>query len=65
MLDTAPVLIKRYGGQRLYQPSAARYVGAGELLAWRTAGVAFVVRDAATGEDVTAAALAQAQERGH
>ena len=65
MADTARILIKRYAGQRLYDPAAGRYVSGSELLSWKAADVAFCVRDARTGVDVTSATLAQATERRH
>ena len=48
-----PVTIKLYGNRRLYQPGAARYVTISELQACMRDGIAVVVRDAATGADIT------------
>jgi polyhydroxyalkanoate synthesis repressor PhaR len=52
-----PVLIKRYGNQRLYDTVAARYVSFDELAGMILNGEKFVVRDARTGEDITHAIL--------
>jgi polyhydroxyalkanoate synthesis regulator protein len=49
----APVLIKRYARSRLYDAARGRYVTLAELRRWRRKRVAFVVKDAETGEDVT------------
>ena len=54
----APILIKRYGGSRLYDPVGRRYVAVPQLRAWAANGVAFIVEDAETGADVTVAVLA-------
>ena len=56
---TTPVIVKRYGDKRLYDVGLGRYVTVDELLAWQAMSQTFVVRDAQTGEDVTAAVLAQ------
>jgi polyhydroxyalkanoate synthesis regulator protein len=52
-MATAPILIKRYARSRLYDTTKARYVTVEELRQWRDDGVAFVVKDVETGEDVT------------
>jgi polyhydroxyalkanoate synthesis regulator protein len=52
-MASAPVLIKRYARARLYDVARGRYVTLAELRLWRRKRVAFVVRDAETGEDVT------------
>jgi polyhydroxyalkanoate synthesis regulator protein len=51
------VLIKRYDGQRLYDTDLRRYVTIEDLYAWQLMSVPFIVRDAQSGEDVTAATL--------
>lgn len=53
-----PKLVKRYGGVRLYDTEAARYVTLAELRDWQARGVAFAVIDAETGQDVTKVLLA-------
>jgi polyhydroxyalkanoate synthesis regulator protein len=52
------ILIKRYGGLRLYDVAKARYVSVEELRQWQAERLPFVVRDAETGEDVTRVLLA-------
>jgi polyhydroxyalkanoate synthesis regulator protein len=59
--DRPGIVVKRYGGSRLYDPAAARYVDSGDLAALARDGRRVEVRDAATGEDVTRAVLAQAR----
>jgi polyhydroxyalkanoate synthesis regulator protein len=58
MSEQASILVKRYGGQRLYEPAQARYVTADQVQAWHRKGLSVVVRDASTGEDVTRVVLA-------
>jgi polyhydroxyalkanoate synthesis repressor PhaR len=58
-MSDAPITIKRYASRRLYNPQAARYVSFGELGAMVEADEAFVVREAATGDDVTSSVLKQ------
>ena len=53
-----PILITRYGGIRLYDPARAKYVTVDELREWRARDIAFEVRDAKTGEDVSRVLLA-------
>jgi polyhydroxyalkanoate synthesis regulator protein len=48
-----PILLKRYAGTGLYDTSKARYVTIEELREWRNRGIAFEVREAETGEDVS------------
>jgi polyhydroxyalkanoate synthesis regulator protein len=48
-----PITVKLYGNRRLYQPGIARYVTLFELQARMRDGIAVVVRDAATGADIT------------
>jgi polyhydroxyalkanoate synthesis regulator protein len=52
------MLVKRYAGSRLYDMSKARYVTVDELREWRNRGIAFEVREAETGEDVSRVLLA-------
>ncbi len=54
----ASILIKRYAGERLYDVDFGRYVIVDDLYAWQVMAVPFIVRDANSGEDVTAAVLA-------
>ena len=56
----ASILIKRYGAERLYDVDLRRYVRLDDLYAWQVMAVSFVVEDAKSGEDVTAAVLADA-----
>jgi hypothetical protein len=53
-----PVLVRRYAGSRLYDTVARRYLTIDDLRRWRTDGVAFLVRDSETGEDITRVLLA-------
>jgi polyhydroxyalkanoate synthesis regulator protein len=48
-----PITVKLYGNRRLYQPGIARYVTMSDLQAYMRDGIAVVVRDAATGADIT------------
>jgi polyhydroxyalkanoate synthesis repressor PhaR len=63
-------LIKRYGGgtRKLYDTEESRYVSLEEISVWVREGQDVQVLDSATGEDVTAATLAQSlyedQKRG-
>jgi hypothetical protein len=54
----ASVLIKRYDAERLYDVDLRRYIVLDELYAWQLMAVPFIVQDAKSGEDVTAAVLA-------
>jgi len=56
--NTPSVLIKRDAGQRLYDVGLRRYLIVDDLYAWQLMAVPFIVRDANSGEDVTAAVLA-------
>ena len=53
-----PILVKRYAGSWLYDTSNARYVTIEDLRKWRNRGIAFEVREAETGEDVSRILLA-------
>ena len=48
-----PITVKRYGNRRLYQHGAARYVTISDLQDCMRDGIAALVRDAATGADIT------------
>jgi polyhydroxyalkanoate synthesis regulator protein len=47
------IIIKRYGRNRLYQSNVGRYVSVTDLGAWSLKGIAFMVIDVETGDDVT------------
>jgi PHB accumulation regulatory protein len=53
-----PISVKRYAGSRFYDTVHARYVTLDDLREWRERGIAFTVRDAETGEDVSRVLLA-------
>ena len=48
-----PITVKLYGNRRLFEPGAARYVTLSDLQAHMRDGIAVIVRDAATGTDIT------------
>jgi polyhydroxyalkanoate synthesis regulator protein len=52
------ILVKRYARSRLYDSTTARYVSLDELRDWKARGIAFEVRDAETGEEVSLVLLA-------
>jgi len=52
-----PQVMKRYGGNRLYDPHAAAYVTLEDLAALVEDEEDFLVTEAATGEDITQAVL--------
>jgi polyhydroxyalkanoate synthesis regulator protein len=54
----SPILVKRYARSRLYDTAEGRYVSVDELREWQRDGLAFCVRDAETGEDITRILLA-------
>jgi polyhydroxyalkanoate synthesis regulator protein len=54
-----PVLIKRYGGHRLYHADGGTYLTLDDLAAMVEDEEDFTVREAATGEDVTPTVLRQ------
>ena len=58
--ESSSILIKRYGAETLYDVDFKRYVGIDDLYAWQLMAVSFIVRDAMSGEDVTAIVLAAA-----
>jgi polyhydroxyalkanoate synthesis regulator protein len=53
-----PKLVKRYARSRLYDTRTARYVAVSDLRSWAAKGIALVVIDAETGDDVTRVLLA-------
>jgi polyhydroxyalkanoate synthesis regulator protein len=55
--ETPVVLIERDAGQRLYDRDLRRYITVDDLYAWQLMSVPFIVRDAESGEDVTAAIM--------
>jgi polyhydroxyalkanoate synthesis repressor PhaR len=54
----APIVIKRYANQRLYNPATAAYVSLEQLAGMAGQGRNFVVRDARSGEDITRSIVA-------
>ncbi len=66
MADPAAIrLIKRYAGVRFYDVDAASYVGIEEVASLLRAREGVRVVDAATGQDVARAVLAQVRDRRH
>ena len=59
MARTEPILIKRYGGRRLYDTDTARYVTLEAIADLVRGSRPVVVQDAKTGADVTSEMLAQ------
>jgi polyhydroxyalkanoate synthesis repressor PhaR len=59
IMSAQPVIIKRYAGQRLYNPGAGGYVTIEELGAMVEDEEDFVIYDAETGDDVTRGVLKQ------
>jgi len=54
-----PVLIKRYGGHRLYNTVTLSYASLDDVRQLVLQRTRFIVRDAASGEDVTRTVLDQ------
>lgn len=54
-----PVIIKRYGRDRLYAPAQAAYVTLDDLAAMVEDDEAFFVTEAASGKDITSSLLRQ------
>jgi hypothetical protein len=50
-------LVKRCDDERLYDTGLKRYITVDDLYAWQLMSVAFIVRDAQSGEDITTALL--------
>ena len=59
MAQTQPILVKQYGGRRLYDAEAARYVTLEAIADLVRERQTVVVQDAKTGEDITSEMLAQ------
>ena len=59
MREGVPTTIKRYGGCRFYNPTLARYVTLDDLAGLVANDEDFVVRDTATGENITSLILEQ------
>ena len=57
--DGEPTVIKKYANRRLYDTGRSAYVTLADLAAMTRAGHNFVVRDARTDEDITAAIFVQ------
>lgn len=53
-----PKLVKRYARSRLYDTQERRYVTLADLRSWAANGVAFLVIDVETGDDITCVLLA-------
>jgi polyhydroxyalkanoate synthesis regulator protein len=53
------ILIKRYANRRLYNTASLTYVSLEDLAEWVLAQRRFTVREAATGEDITALILSR------
>jgi polyhydroxyalkanoate synthesis regulator protein len=51
------IVIKRYGGERLYDTGAARYVSLSDIAELVRAERSVRIHEAASGEDITAAIL--------
>lgn len=58
-MESATVVIKKYGNRRLYDTSGSRYVNLDEIAALIRKGVQVQVVDAKTGEDLTRVTLTQ------
>ena len=67
MATSEPIIIKAYGNnRRLYSPDTASYVSLNDLAAMVADERRFVVREAATGEDITLSILKKITlRRGH
>lgn len=52
-----PLLIKRYAGHRLYNTATLTYASLDDVAQLVLRRIRFIVRDAATGEDVTRTVL--------
>jgi polyhydroxyalkanoate synthesis repressor PhaR len=61
----APVTIKRYPNQRLYNPGAGSYVSLEDLATMVENDEDFAVYDAKTGEDITRLVLRQIVRANH
>ena len=56
--DRRSILVKRYGGNRLYDTTNRRYVSVDQLREWAAKGLPFLVMEAESGEDITRIFLA-------
>ena len=60
-----PIIVKRYGGARLYDTHAARYVSLADIADMLRAERSVAVHDAGSGEDITPEVLARIIARQH
>jgi polyhydroxyalkanoate synthesis repressor PhaR len=58
-MESATVIVKKYGNRRLYDTSGSRYVNLDEIAALIRKGVQVQVVDAKTGDDLTRVTLTQ------
>ena len=58
-MESAPVVIKKYGNRRLYDTSGSRYVNLDDIAALIREGKTVQVVDATSGEDLTRVILTQ------
>jgi polyhydroxyalkanoate synthesis regulator protein len=59
-----PILVKRYGQDRLYDPARGCYVSVEQLRGWSRQGIALSVIDTETGADVTRVVLRDRADNG-
>jgi polyhydroxyalkanoate synthesis regulator protein len=52
-----PILVKRYGRSRLYDPERGCYVSPDQLREWTSKGILFSIIDTESGSDVTSMLL--------
>jgi polyhydroxyalkanoate synthesis repressor PhaR len=62
---STPIVVKRYGGARLYDTHAARYVSLEDIADMLRAERSVAIYDAGSGTDITPAVLAQIVARQH
>jgi len=58
-MESATVVVKKYGNRRLYDTSSSRYINLDEIATLIRKGMAVQVVDAKTGEDLTRVTLTQ------
>ena len=58
-MQSDPIVIKRYSGERLYDTRGARYVSLSDIAELVRAQRRVRICDAASGEDITASVLAK------
>jgi polyhydroxyalkanoate synthesis repressor PhaR len=58
-MQSNPIVIKRYSGERLYDTRAARYVSLSDIAELVRAQRRVRICEAASGEDITASVLAK------